>query len=83
MTSMEFDHKVVDVAKKGVDVCIKIDPSQGTTPKLYGRHFEAPDEIVSKISRESINACKEYFRDDLTKADWKLMAELKKLFNIL
>ncbi|KAF2353575.1 Small GTP-binding protein domain [Trinorchestia longiramus] len=83
VSSMEFDHKSVDIAKKGVDVCIKIDPSPGTTPKMFGRHFEVQDEIVSKISRESINACKEFFRDDLSKTDWKLMAELKKLFNIL
>ena len=71
------------MAKKGVDVCVKIDPSPGTTPKLFGRHFDATDEIVSKISRESINACKDYFRDDLSKTDWKLMSELKKMFNIL
>lgn len=83
VASMEFDHKSVDIAKKGVDVCIKIDPAQGQTPKMFGRHFDTTDEIVSKISRESINACKEYFRDDLSKTDWKLMAELKKLFNIL
>lgn len=83
MTSMEFDHKNVDLAKKGVDVCIKIEPVPGNTPKLFGRHFESEDLLVSKISRESINACKDYFRDDLSKGDWKLMAELKKEFQIL
>lgn len=36
-----------------------------------------------QISRQSIDACKEYFRDDLIKADWTLMVELKKLFEIL
>ncbi|XP_024941116.1 eukaryotic translation initiation factor 5B isoform X2 [Cephus cinctus] len=35
------------------------------------------------ISRQSIDACKEYFRDDLVKTDWQLMVELKKLFQIL
>lgn len=83
VTSMEFDHKNVDLAKKGVDVCIKIEPVPGNTPKLFGRHFEGDDVLVSKISRESINACKDYFRDDLSKNDWKLMAELKKEFQIL
>lgn len=83
VTSMEFDHKNVDLAKKGVDVCIKIEPVPGNTPKLFGRHFESDDLLVSKISRESINACKDYFRDDLSKGDWKLMAELKKEFQIL
>jgi len=83
VTSLEFDHKEVDMAKKGVEVCIKIEVSGGDSGKYYGRQFEYPDEIVSKISRESINACKDYFRDDLSKGDWKLMAELKKLFEIL
>nr|XP_027230928.1 eukaryotic translation initiation factor 5B-like [Penaeus vannamei] len=83
VTSMEYDHKNVDLAKKGVDVCIKIEPLPGHTPKLFGRHFDHEDMLVSKISRESINACKDYFRDDLSKTDWKLMAELKKEFQIL
>ena len=36
-----------------------------------------------QISRESIDACKDYFRDELTKSDWGLMVELKKIFEIL
>jgi len=36
-----------------------------------------------QISRESIDACKNYFRDDLQKSDWQLMIELKKMFQIL
>lgn len=36
-----------------------------------------------QISRQSIDACKDYFRDDLVKTDWQLMVELKKLFQIL
>lgn len=39
--------------------------------------------IFLQISRQSIDACKDYFRDDLIKADWSLMVELKKLFEIL
>lgn len=37
----------------------------------------------SQISRQSIDACKDYFRDDLLKSDWALMVELKKQFQIL
>ncbi|XP_058465777.1 eukaryotic translation initiation factor 5B isoform X2 [Malaya genurostris] len=36
-----------------------------------------------EISRQSIDACKDYFRDDLLKSDWALMVELKKTFQIL
>lgn len=36
-----------------------------------------------QISRESIDACKNYFREDLSKDDWKLVVRMKKLFKIL
>ncbi|KAL0121302.1 hypothetical protein PUN28_008754 [Cardiocondyla obscurior] len=83
VTSIEYNHKSVETARKGQEVCIKIEPVPGEAPKMFGRHFEAKDFLVSKISRQSIDACKEYFRDDLLKTDWQLMVELKKLFQIL
>ena len=81
--TIEVNHKSIDEARKGQEVCIKISPLPGSAPRLLGRHFEIEDLLVSKISRESIDACKNYFRDDLQKADWQLMIELKKLFQIL
>ena len=81
--SMELDNKPVHIGKRGNDLCIYDVPNPGETPKLYGRHFDHTDAVVSKISRESIDACKQFFRDDVTKSDWKLLAELKKLFEIL
>ena len=41
------------------------------------------NKFCLQISRESIDACKDYFRDELTKSDWGLMVELKKIFEIL
>ncbi|XP_036336321.1 eukaryotic translation initiation factor 5B [Rhagoletis pomonella] len=83
VTSIESNHKQIESARKGQEICIKIEPIPGESPKMFGRHFEADDMLVSKISRQSIDACKDYFRDDLIKADWSLMVELKKLFEIL
>lgn len=83
VTSIEVNHKQVESARKGQEVCIKIDPIPGESPKMFGRHFDETDMLVSKISRASIDACKDYFRDDLIKTDWQLMVELKKLFQIL
>ncbi|EDV39938.1 uncharacterized protein Dana_GF10267 [Drosophila ananassae] len=83
VTSIESNHKQIESARKGQEICVKIDPIPGESPKMYGRHFEAEDMLVSKISRQSIDACKDYFRDDLIKADWALMVELKKVFEIL
>ncbi|XP_035912424.1 eukaryotic translation initiation factor 5B [Anopheles stephensi] len=83
VTSIEANHKQIESARKGQEVCIKIEPIPGETPKMFGRHFDETDMLVSKISRQSIDACKDYFRDDLLKSDWTLMVELKKTFQIL
>merc|ERR1719508_36387 len=82
-TSLQHNNKEVQEARKGSEVCIKIEPLPGEAPKMFGRHFDENDLLISKISRESIDACKDYFRDDLVKTDWILMKELKKLFEIL
>ncbi|XP_070492328.1 eukaryotic translation initiation factor 5B [Chironomus tepperi] len=83
VASIENNHKNVPTARKGLEVCVKIEPLPGETPKMFGRHFDENDMLLSKISRESIDACKDYFRDELVKTDWTLMVELKKLFGIL
>jgi translation initiation factor 5B len=79
---------------------VKIENPGGDAPKMFGRHFDEIDLLISRvsiygrgspvfhpfflqISRESIDACKDYFRDELAKSDWALMVELKKLFEIL
>lgn len=37
---------------------------------------------IVQISRDSIDAVKKYFREDLQKSDWQLIIELKKIFQI-
>jgi len=49
VSSMQVNHKPVEKALKGQDVCIKIDPVPGEAPKMYGRHFEHTDLLVSKV----------------------------------
>ncbi|KAL6115113.1 eif5b [Pungitius sinensis] len=83
VTSIEMNHKSVDSAKKGQEICVKIEPIPGESPKMYGRHFEATDVIVTKITRASIDALKSWFRDEMTKNDWQLIMELKKTFEII
>ncbi|CAL1528028.1 unnamed protein product [Lymnaea stagnalis] len=83
VTSIEINHKSVDVAKQGQEICIKITPIPGDAPKMYGRHFDETDLLVSKISRASIDAVKDHFRDEMSKQDWRLMVDLKKQFEIL
>uniref|UniRef100_A0A1I8J639 IF-2 domain-containing protein n=2 Tax=Macrostomum lignano TaxID=282301 RepID=A0A1I8J639_9PLAT len=80
--SLELNHKKVEEARRGAELCIKIAALPGDAPKMYGRHFDHNDLLMSRVSRESIDALKQYFRDDLGKEDWKLVIELKKAFNV-
>lgn len=52
VTSIESNHKNIEFARKGQEICIKIEPIPGESPKMYGRHFEADDFLVSKVSSE-------------------------------
>ncbi|KAF0904397.1 hypothetical protein E2562_034481 [Oryza meyeriana var. granulata] len=63
IASIEINHKQVDVATKGQKVAIKI---IGNNPddqqKSFGRHFDMEDELVSRITRRSIDLLKENYR---------------------
>lgn len=50
VTSIESNHKNIEFARKGQEICIKIEPIPGESPKMFGRHFEADDFLVSKVS---------------------------------
>jgi hypothetical protein len=39
----------LEIATKGSEVCIKIAPVAGEVPKMYGRHFDANDILMSKV----------------------------------
>ncbi|XP_047064278.1 eukaryotic translation initiation factor 5B-like [Lolium rigidum] len=50
--------------------------------RSYGRHFDASNELLSQISRKSIDVLKEYYRDEMTDENWQLICRLKKQFMI-
>lgn len=54
VTSIECNHKQVDSARKGQEVCVKIENVPGETPKLYGRHFDETDMLISKVSTGAV-----------------------------
>jgi translation initiation factor 5B len=62
VTCIELNRKEVSVAKKGQQVSIRIVNSSNSTI-TYGRQFDATNALFSKISRESINACKDFFKE--------------------
>ncbi|KAI3513595.1 hypothetical protein L1887_20931 [Cichorium endivia] len=83
ISSIENNHKPVDIAKKGSKVAIKITGSNAEEQqKMFGRHFEMEDELVSHISRTSIDVLKANYRDELSNEEWRLVVKLKNLFKI-
>ena len=63
-------------AKDG-SVAIKISSSL-----LHGKQFELGDNLVSKLSRQSIDKLKDFYREEMLKSDWDLVRKLKPTFNI-
>lgn len=45
--------------------------------------FLMGSSCVLQISRQSIDALKDWFRDEMQKSDWQLIVELKKVFEII
>ena len=82
--SIEKNHKDVEEAKSGDEVCISIVQKEDKQQYSYGRHFESDDKLYSKISRESIDALKELYPEIVTQRDiFKLIKRLKKEFGII
>ena len=81
VVSIENNRKEVQSAKKGSQVSVKIS-NEHNPNQTYGRQFDAKHNIYSKISRVSINALKEHFRTDVTMEEWKLLKDMKSVFNI-
>ena len=83
IASLELNHKPVDRAHRGDSVAMKIEPTCAVeAARAFGRHFDADDRIVSRLTRKSIDTLKAHFREDLGRDDWVLVVKLKKLFGI-
>ncbi len=80
ISSIEKDRKPVDEAKAGQAVACKID---AVTSILFGRQFDHTYPLYSRVSRKSIDAIKDFFKEDLSKEDWQLLIRLKKMYGVL
>lgn len=82
--SIEREHKQIPICKKGQpSVAVKI---EGPNQPMYGRQLDDKnlDTIYSLISRKSIDCLKEFFRDEVSKEEWNLIAKhLKGLFDVV
>jgi translation initiation factor 5B len=62
-------------------VAVKI---EGSNQPMYGRQLEDKEVLYSLISRASIDTLKEYYRDEVSKDEWALIAKtLKPLFDVV
>jgi len=82
VASIQKDHKEVTKAVKGEDIAVKIEQTVGGQEYYYGRHFDHNDNLISKLSRESIDLLKLNFKDEMEAGDWLLIKKLKPVFGI-
>jgi translation initiation factor 5B len=85
VTSIEMNHRAIESVKKGqagAGVAIKIECPTYENPKMVGRHFTEKDDLLSKITRQSIDIMKENFKAEMTREDWALTIKLKKVLGI-
>ena len=79
--SIERERKPINnVRSNDGDVAIRVKVADSSL--AAGRHFDENSTYVSQITRASIDALKNYFREDMTNDDWKLVIKLKKILNI-
>jgi translation initiation factor 5B len=58
ITGIQKNHTDQNEAKKGEEFACKIEQDKGAQQIIFGRHFDASCQLVSKISRESIDQLK-------------------------
>jgi len=85
ITSLEINHKTFDIVKKsqaGGGVAVKIEHAVYQSAKMFGRHFDEKDEILSHVTRQSIDVLKTSFKADVSNEEWLLIRALKLRFGI-
>ena len=63
-----------------MSVSVKID---AVTSVAYGRQFDLTYLFHSRVTRKSIDALKEFFKDEVGKDDWGLLIRLKKQYGVI
>ncbi|KAF8803929.1 hypothetical protein BYT27DRAFT_7259912 [Phlegmacium glaucopus] len=80
ITSLEINHKTFEIVKKtqaGGGVAVKIEHAVYQSAKMFGRHFDEKDEVLSHITRQSIDVLKTSFKADVSNEEWLLIRALK------
>ena len=77
--SIQKENDDLDEANETDEVCIRLSNPNKLT---FERQFNDKDDIVSQLTRERIDILKKDYRDEMTKNDWILIIELKKMLGI-
>jgi translation initiation factor 5B len=67
----------VKKSQAGGGVAVKIEHAVYQSAKMFGRHFDDKDEVLSHISRQSIDVLKETFKADVSMDEWHLIKAMK------
>jgi translation initiation factor 5B len=89
--SLQSNKKEISIGEKGMDLAIKLSGKrmihEGESERVqlitYGRQFGDNSILISDISRQSIDALKDSFRDEMKEEDWKLVIKLKEELGVL
>lgn len=54
----------------------------GASSIMFGRHFTEANQICSWLTRRSIDALKQHFREEVSQEEWKLVKALKAKYKI-
>ena len=80
VVSLEINRKQADMAKQGQTAAVKID---AVTSIQFGRQFDHTYQLYSRVTRRSIDALKEFFKEECERSDWDLLIKLKKQFGVI
>ena len=78
--SIEKDRKPTDKLSAGSAASVKID---AVTSIVYGRQFDHTYPLYSRVNRRSIDALRDFFKEDLTKEQLVLLSQLRKRFGVI
>lgn len=70
VTSIQHNNSNIEVANQNMEVCVKIEKDDGTN-YTYGRQFNSTNQLVSHITKESLDVTKNHFRDTIMGVDGK------------
>jgi translation initiation factor 5B len=85
VASIQEDNKEKTKREKisaGEKAAIKLEIDPSGQHVIYKRHFDETDELVSRITRDSIDVLKRHFKDALSKKEWLALVKIKKILGV-